>query len=106
VRLPLRLTVPSSLLPFAEKRGDTFFKSHCIISALSTNSCCYSCDQRKCHIPLFLKRQAANNNIASLSEHFAILHCSCSTGCSVSESRENAHFIAYKTVEQSVDSAE
>jgi hypothetical protein len=50
------------------------------------------------------KTQAANSNNAGVSELFAILiHCSCSAGCPVSGSRENAHFMAYKKIEQSAE---
>ena len=38
--------------------------------------------------------------ISVLSEHFAILiQCSCSAGCSLSGSRENAHFMAHESVD-------
>jgi hypothetical protein len=35
-----------------------------------------------------------------------LIHYSCSAGCSVSESKENAHSMAHKSAERSVDSAE
>ena len=96
--LPLsRLTIlPLSLPPLMAK-----LKSHCVISASCTNSCCYSLWPEKVKSSSILKRHKPPiiTTQAYRGDFAILIHCSCSVGCSASGSRENAHLMVCKRAE-------
>ena len=89
---------PSAFIPSAEKKGhslQTDGKTEVTLHYVCVTHqfmLLLPWPEKVKYSSILKKTQAANNNNASLLEHFVkLLHCSCSSGCSVSGSRENCN---------------